>query len=335
MRLLKIAVCIAALAGENGPAHAQSVEHVLRPPNAMAHAWSPTLLVREQPSQTGDRSHPVLYVHGATFPSALSMMFRFEGSSWADNLTRAGFDVFALDFAGYGGSERYPAMMTSSDVGAPLGRAPEAAAQIQRAVSFILSTTGAPKVDIIAHSWGTIPTGLFAGQYPDQIGKLVLFGPIAQRTGSTDRVDRAWDLVTVAQQHARFVRSVPAGEPGVLLETDFPSWAETYLGSDPTSSTRNPPSVKVPAGPSADIADAWSGSLGYDPSKIKAPTLIIRGEWDTTSPDADMAWLEAHLTHARAVRAVKAPRATHLMHLEQGRTRLYEAVEHFLSDGLR
>jgi pimeloyl-ACP methyl ester carboxylesterase len=46
----------------------------------------------------------VLYLHGATFPSALSIAFRFAGRSWRDALCEAGFDVWALDFLGFGGS---------------------------------------------------------------------------------------------------------------------------------------------------------------------------------------------------------------------------------------
>src|SRR5450432_2407880 len=52
----------------------------------------------------------VLYVHGATFPSALSIAHRFDGRSWRDALCDAGFDVWALDFHGFGHSDRYPEM---------------------------------------------------------------------------------------------------------------------------------------------------------------------------------------------------------------------------------
>ena len=52
----------------------------------------------------------VLYVHGATFPSALSVAHRFDGRSWRDALCDAGFDVWGLDFYGFGNSDRYPEM---------------------------------------------------------------------------------------------------------------------------------------------------------------------------------------------------------------------------------
>src|SRR5882724_1405458 len=56
------------------------------------------------------RQHPVLYVHGATFPSALSIAHRFSGRSWRDELCDAGFNVWGLDFYGFGFSDRYPQM---------------------------------------------------------------------------------------------------------------------------------------------------------------------------------------------------------------------------------
>ncbi len=59
--------------------------------------------------------------------------------------------------------------------------------------------------------------------------------------------------------------------------------------------------------------------------------MIIRGEWDTTSPDPDMKWLRDQLTNAERVEMVKVPRATHLMHLERGKDDLYAATQRFLA----
>jgi len=53
----------------------------------------------------------VLYVHGGTFPSALAVAHRFDGRSWRDELCNAGFQVWALDFHGFGRfSDPYPEM---------------------------------------------------------------------------------------------------------------------------------------------------------------------------------------------------------------------------------
>ncbi len=68
----------------------------------------------------------VLYVHGATFSSALSIAHRFDGRSWRDVLCAAGFTVWGLDFQGFGGSDRYPEMDAPADAHGPLCRTDDA-----------------------------------------------------------------------------------------------------------------------------------------------------------------------------------------------------------------
>ncbi|MEW6640901.1 MAG: alpha/beta fold hydrolase [Pseudomonadota bacterium] len=301
-------------------------------PAAGSQPWQPRLQLLAQAPATTDRNRPVLYVHGATFPTENAFFFRFGGTSWADALNAAGFPAWGLDFAGYGRSDAYPAMAAETPpAGEPLGRAPEAADQVARAVHAILAETGATRVSIIAHSWGTMVASRFAGDHPDLVDRLVLFGPVVRR----ETLDVAppfgpWRFITVAEQKARFTEDVPQGEAGVLLEADFPAWADLYLKADPTSALRTPPSVKTPNGPIADIMAAWSGRLAYDPARVRAPVLIARGEWDSLCSDADVAWLRQALSAAPEVSDVKIAKATHLMHLETARTALYAAAIGFL-----
>lgn len=288
------------------------------------------------PTAAGPGSHrpPVLFVHGATFPTALAAGYRFDGVSWMDELAADGFDVWGLDFLGYGRSDRYPDMAAPASDHPPLGRADVASRQIAAAVAHILAASHAREVSIVAHSWGTLAAGHYAVDHPAQLDRLVLFGPVAARQDPepTD-AELAWTLVTEADQHRRFSGYVPAGEPPAMAPRHFASWGPAYLASDPSAATRTPPSVRVPAGPVADIGDAWSGRLPYDPAKITAPTLIVRGAWDSVTRDADAAWLFDALRAARLRRDVKIDRATHVMHLERTRRQLYREVSSFLAAG--
>lgn len=287
------------------------------------------LLRHMPPTHPGAIRRPVLYVHGATFPSALSIAFRFDGFSWRDSLCAAGFDVWALDFLGYGGSDRYPEMAEPADANAPLGRAPEAAQQIARASTFILRHHGVATLSLIAHSWGSMPACRFAAENPEMIRRIVLFGPIARREGVPSPTPPAWDLVTNEAQWARFTADTPAGEEPVMLRRHFEAWAPRYTASDPLAVTRSPQAVAFPAGPRADIAAAWSGTLAYDPARVVAPVAIIRGAWDSLTTDADAGWLfDAFASPIR--RDVKIARAGHLMHLEEQRHALYRETETFL-----
>jgi len=284
-----------------------------------------------------DSKKVVLFVHGASFPSALAAGYRFDGHSWMDDLSDAGFDVWALDFAGYGESDRYPEMHEPPEAHSPLGRADVCRRQIAEAVRFVRARQGVPTVSIVAHSWGTVPTGLYAAQDPSGINQLVLFGPVTQRSvaakpekGGDPTKGPSYDFVTVQAQRDRFFGYVPSGEPPVLEARHFEPWGAAYLASDPTSRARMPPSVQVPFGPSIDTQQAWSGTLAYDPGRIVVPTLVIRGQWDSVTTDADAHWLMRELRASPAKRDVVISRGTHVMHLETGRFQLYQEVRTFL-----
>jgi len=161
----------------------------------------------------------------------------------------------------------------------------------------------------------------------------VLFGPILQRelpNLPNPGTLPAYRVITVEEQWKRFVEDVPKDQPPVLLERHFERWVPAYLASDPDSGTHSPPAVKTPGGPSADILASWSGALPYEPAAIRAPTLLVRGEWDRLCTDGDAQWLRSALSDTVALRDVKIPRATHLMHLEESRFDLYCATRDFL-----
>jgi len=276
---------------------------------------------------------PVLYVHGATFPAALSVGYRFGGHSWADRLHAQGFDVWAFDFIGFGGSSR-PAAMRAPAAGAlPIGRAAEAAIALGAVVDHIRSLRDGARVHLVAHSWGTMVAGLLACDHPEAVERVVMFGPLAQRqvTGlpSPEGIG-AWRDVSIAEQLKRFVEDVPPGHAPVLLEPELAEWALAYLATDLEAHKRTPAAVRIPNGPQADIIAAMSGRLAFDPGKVSAATLIVRGAWDHLCQDADAAWLMQALG-ARDKADVVIPAATHLMHLERGRDGMFEATADWLS----
>ncbi len=280
---------------------------------------------------TGDHGKrgrpPVLYIHGATFPCALSVGFKFDGRSWADDLADAGYDVWGLDFIGFGSSDR----ASAGQKGPVPGRFGSAVEQIEVAVQDILKRTAAHRVSLIAHSWGTLPAGGFAASHPDLVDRLILFGPIARRDEpALDTMISPTRAITLQSQYDRFTADVPAGAAAVLSDAHFAAWGRAYLDTDPDSHTVSPPAVTVPSGPAADIAAAWSGRFPYDPSRVLCPVLIVRGEWDSLARDEDAAWLYDAFTNVADKQDVKLARATHLAHLESGRFRLHEATRYFL-----
>jgi pimeloyl-ACP methyl ester carboxylesterase len=292
----------------------------------------PALSVHHEPGP----GPSVLYVHGSTFPAALSMNYRIDGKSWADDLHARGFDVWSFDFAGFGGSD-HPASLRLASVPRDRvpGRMPDAAHQIERIVRYIRAQTRHSRVSIIAHSWGTIPAGFFTGTHPDWVEKLVLFGPVAQRDGhelATDPTSPT-NFISASDQWQSFQSRIPADAPMPIPKERFDAWVVAYIASDLTSNERTPPSARAPAGPDVDFDAAWNGHFPYDPAIVRAPTMIVRGEWDTITRDADAAWLVKAMRNVPGgVYDLKLPRGAHRMHLEENRQALFDAVGAFLAE---
>jgi pimeloyl-ACP methyl ester carboxylesterase len=276
----------------------------------------------------------VLYVHGATFGVDLSVFFPFENGSWADALNLGGFHAWGFDFVGFGASGRYP-----RNVGQPAGTIEDALQDLRRTVVAVRERNRGRPVVLLAHSRGGAVAARHAGEHPDDVAALVLFAPIVPRSpvaaaGGTVRAELpSHHALSAWTQYRRFIEDLPRGEPQVLAEADMQAWVDAFLASDADSGTRQPPAVLVPTGPLADIAALWGGTALYEPAAVTAPTLIVRGEWDSVCTDRDAARLQSSLG-AAVVRDVKIPRATHLMHLEAQRTELRRAVVDFLAEVL-
>lgn len=203
-------------------------------------------------------------------------------------------------------------------------------------MSFVRTQTGCDRLHLLAHSWGTQPTALFASRHPLQVERLVLFAPILRRElpnlPKPESIP-AYRFWTVDEQWGRFVEDVPKSHPPVLLKRHFERWAPAYLETDRESMTRNPPAVMTPTGPQADVLASWSGALPYEPCEIRTATLVVRGTWDSLSTDADVRWLRSAFHRRVTLRDIKVPGATHLMHLEERRVDLYRATREFLTQG--
>jgi pimeloyl-ACP methyl ester carboxylesterase len=291
----------------------------------------PALALQVQRPQPRTAASPAegdaVYVHGATFGADLSIFRAFDGRSWADGLNGIGMTVWGFDFAGYGRSDRY-----AQGGEKPAGRIGDVIPQLRRAVAAVRSRNGNRPVALVAHSWGGAVAAHYAGLFPQDVKALALFAPVVTRIPSVPpaaALRQSHNPLTQWAQYRRFIEDVPRGQPQVLSEAHFEAWGAAFLATDASAVERSPPSVVTPYGPAADIMVMWSGQTLYDPSLVAAPTLIVRGEWDSVCADADASRLLQGLGSADKA-DVKIARATHLMHLEAQRVALYNQVNTFL-----
>jgi pimeloyl-ACP methyl ester carboxylesterase len=277
----------------------------------------------------------VLFLHGSAVPVSGNPDFRQGGQSFMTALAERGFDVWALDFYGFGESDRYPEMQDPPDKHPPLGAARECADQVQSVVAFLKRERHFKKIMLIGDSGGSLVAGLFATEHPDSVSRLILFAPITPFTDtpSPQGVLPAYEFVTPQTLWSLLKNwSDAAGTPDVLDSSAYQAWADIYLRSDATSGTRNPPSVKIPNGREADLAAIARGQFTFDPSEIRAPTLIVMGEWDTVATFQGAEWLLKSLKQAASQRLIVLGRGSHTIQFESERGRLYGIAADFLGE---
>jgi hypothetical protein len=93
-----------------------------------------------------------------------------------------------------------------------------------------------------------------------------------------------------------------------IVAASFRERGDTYLDTDPSSRSRDPAGVKVLLGPFSDIIKAWHGQLAYDPTQVRVPIAIVRGEWEGRSATTSR-WLFDAFTQTPLKRDVKIGRA--------------------------
>jgi len=292
------------------------------------------LAITHKEPNVASNDYAVLFLHGASFPSALAFGFRMKNYSWMDNLAENGYDVYALDFLGYGNSDRYPEMLAGKTTGAPLGRATEIYKDVDKAVDLILKRTGKKKVYLIAHSWGGSVASLYTIKYPEKVAKLVLFSSITQRHDTTAYSDSAsFETMTPEERVKEMVELTPKGQTCRLEPEVSANWGQLWLQSDPLAKKPGSNGVSFPSGYAADMDDLLHNKVFYNSADIKVPTLLVRGEWDEYPSNTDYGKLFGSLKNAPYKKYVVIEKATHVMHLEKSRYQLYDETLHFLKYG--
>jgi len=275
----------------------------------------------------------VLFVHGATFPSTVAFDFDMPGGSWMKFMAERGYDVYALDIRGYGGSTRPSAMTQEPASNPPFADVRDASRDISATVDFILKRRGVRQLVLIGWSWGTTTTAVFAAEHPDKLDKLVLVSPVwlpmvaptftgAYRTGTRDSA------------RSFMIRGIPqARVEEISPQAQFERWWAATLATDPEGARRTPPVLRSPNGAMKDFAEIWAaGNTAYDPARISAPTLLVVGEWDAITPPAMALELFKKLTNAAQRRVVILSEGTHFIALEKNRMHLIHEVQGFLDE---
>jgi len=276
--------------------------------------------------------YPVLFLSGSSIPSSLSISFKMNNYSWMDNLLENGYDVYAIDFLGYGYSDRYPEMKLPSSTGKVIGRATDVYLDVAKAVDFICKKTGKNKIYLIAHSWGGTVAALYTTKFKDKVEKLVLYASITRRPGteSPGTIQAAYRSMTPSQRMDAFKALTPPGKQCQMEKEMMETFGNEWLLSDPLSKVLKSDSIRFPSGPQQNLEDMAHNKPYFNPAEIRVPLLIVRGEWDNYPNNNDSELLFTETENAPYKKYLVIEKSTHIIHWEAARYQLYDETLHFL-----
>jgi pimeloyl-ACP methyl ester carboxylesterase len=250
-----------------------------------------------------------------------------------DVLAEAGFDVWALNVRGFGGSTRPAGMEGAPDAAPPQVSTADAVCDLAAVVDHIRAAQDLGPLILIGMSWGGTVTASYSAAHPANVAKLVLIAPQWLSDGPP-RIDPggpvpAYRRFDVHAFRDRWLEGVPTERQEEILPSAwFAAWAEITFAIDPASKDGI---IRAPAGVIQDVRDYWSvGRPFYEPEAITAPVLLLHGEWDLDVPQPRMSALFQRLTGARYRRWIEIGKATHMMAMECNRWQILSEIQLFL-----
>ena len=234
------------------------------------------LFLWEKPAVDGKGANgTVLFVHGSSMASQPTFDLHVPGradSSVMDWFAERGFNTWCVDMEGYGRSDK------TRDIYFDIANGAD---DLEAASDYIMKTTGAKQFLVYGISSGALRAAMFAERHPERVSRLALDAFVWTGKGSPTLEERAKKLdhwkankrrpIDRAFMHSIFNRDHPGCAEQSVIET----FAEEVLKLDDS----------VPTGTYLDMC---ANLPVVDPAKIKAATVIMRGQWDGIASMEDL-----------------------------------------------
>jgi pimeloyl-ACP methyl ester carboxylesterase len=267
--------------------------------------------------RTGEAKLPVLFlVHGSSISSLPSFDLTVPGAgeySLMDVFARWGFDVWTMDFEGYGKST---VTSGNSDIASGV-------ADLRAAMPVVERETGLTKFHFMGESSGAIRAGAFAVAEPARVERLVLEAFTYTGKGSPTLAKRG-EQTEFYRTHNR--RKRDAAMILSIFTRDKPG----------TSDPRVPVALakaEMPNGdtvPTGTYLDMTANLPLVDPTKVQCPVLMVRGQYDGISTEEDLLDFFTKLpTPDKQYNVI--PGAAHAIGMSLTRADLWHVMHEFLT----
>ena len=269
--------------------------------------------------QSGERPLPVLFlVHGSSMSARSSYDLTVPGKgeySLMNVFAGYGYDVWTMDHEGYGRSSQTSG---NSDIASGVADLKAAAEVVQR-------ETGRSNFHVFGESSGAIRAGAFAQSAPERVDRLILTAFTYKGEGAAEIARR--------QQHVDELRANPrrkrdAGMIRSIFSRDGhptiydPAVAEALVASEMKFGNT------IPSGTYLDMA---ANLPLVDPTKVKSPVLMTRGEWDGNSTNDDLLDFFRQLPNGDRQYAI-LPSTAHSEVFSKNRQLLWYTMKNFLGE---
>jgi pimeloyl-ACP methyl ester carboxylesterase len=265
--------------------------------------------------QAGKPALPVLFlVHGSSISStSFDLTVPGRGDySLMDTFARYGFDVWTMDFEGYGKSSRSEGNSNVAD----------GVEDLKAAMPVVARETGEQKFHVFGESSGALRAGAFAMAHPELINRLVLAAFTYTGEGSPTLADRAKQVEFYKTHNRRprdrdMIRSIfTRDKPGTSDPAvgDALAEAELKYGNDVPTGTYLDMTAHLPV---------------VDPLKVHVPVLLVRGEFDGIATEVDLLNFYKQLPLADR-QMIILPGAAHALSLGVNRGQFWHVMRAFL-----
>ena len=222
----------------------------------------------------------ILFVHGSSMASTPGFDLQAPGVDYVsamDWFAGQGFDTWCFDHRGYGRSYKGDDMLATIAQGAD---------DLAAVSDYIMKTRDSGPLHVYGISSGALRAALFAERHPERVKRLALDAFVWTGKDSPTLAQRAkkiaqWKATTRRPVNREFINSIHTRDGVYTVNPDLVTpYVEAVCSLDDS----------IPNGTYIDMCENLPVN---DPLKNKAPTIIMRGQYDGIASFGDiMAYFE-------------------------------------------